>query len=76
MAKAFGQQLGADIVLYGALADISKSTGRSIESVGTKKKDVYYQFYLSAVNITTGEILWDKTEDIRKEATVGLFGRG
>ncbi len=76
MAKAFGQQLGADIVLYGALADISKSTGRSVESVGTKKKDVYYQFYMSAVNITTGEILWGKTEDIRKEATVGLFGRG
>ena len=41
-----------------------------------KKKDVYYQFYMSAVNITTGEILWGKTEDIRKEATVGLFGRG
>ena len=76
MAKAFGAQLGADIVLYGALADISKETGRSIESAGTKRKDVYYQFYLSAVNISTGEVLWSKTEDIRKEATVGLFGRG
>ena len=76
MAKAFGGQLGADIILYGALADITKETGRSLERVGTKRKDVYYQFYLSAVDIRTGEVLWTKTEDIRKEATVGLFGRG
>ena len=76
MAKAFGSQLGADVVIYGALADISKSTGRSLESVGTKRKDVYYQFYVTAVNVTTGEILWVETRDIRKEATVGLFGRG
>jgi len=76
MQRAFGQQLGADVIIYGALADIKKSTGRSLESVGTKKKDVYYQFYLTAVNVSTGELLWVETRDIRKEATVGLFGRG
>ena len=31
---------------------------------------------MSAVNIETREILWTKEEDIRKTASVGLFGRG
>ncbi|MEM6675073.1 MAG: penicillin-binding protein activator LpoB [Planctomycetota bacterium] len=74
-AKAFGQ-LGAEVLIYGALSDISKGTPRSFESGGSKSRDVYYQFYMSAVNIETGEILWAKEEDIRKEQTIGLFGRG
>lgn len=75
-AKDFGHQLGADIVFYGALSDIYKRQGRSIESLGAKRKDLYYQFYMTAVNIKTGELLWTETTDIRKTETVGLFGRG
>jgi uncharacterized protein (TIGR02722 family) len=76
MMKQFGKQLGADIVIYGALSDIYKEKGRSLESLGAKQKDLYYQFYMTAVNIETGELLWTKTEDIRKTETVGLFGSG
>ena len=76
MVKPDNNQLGADIVIYGALSDIYKETGRSIESLGSKRKDLYYQFSMSAVNIETREILWTKEEDIRKTASVGLFGRG
>ncbi len=76
MAKAGNNQLGADVRIYGALSDIYKETGRSIESLGSKRKDLYYQFFMTAVNIDTGEILWVKEEDIRKTASVSLFGRG
>lgn len=72
----FGRQLAAEVVIYGALSDIYKEKGRSLESLGTKQKDLYYQFYMAAVNVETGEILWTKAEDIRKTETVGLFGRG
>ena len=76
MAKEFGKQLGADVVIYGALSDIYKERGRSVESLGSKRKDLFYQFSMSAVNVETGEILWTKTTDIRKKETVSLFGRG
>ena len=76
MAKELGKQLGADVVIYGALSDIYKERGRSIESLGSKRKDLFYQFSMSAVNVETGEILWTKTTDIRKKETVSLFGRG
>jgi len=76
MAKQFGHQLGADVVVYGALSDIRKTRGRSLESLGSKSKDLYYQFYMTAVNIKTGEILWNEIADIRKTQSVGLFGRG
>jgi len=76
MAKQFGHQLGADVVVYGALSDIRKTRGRSLESLGSKYKDLYYQFYMTAVNIKTGEILWSEVTDIRKNQTVSLFGRG
>ncbi|MEZ6015437.1 MAG: penicillin-binding protein activator LpoB [Planctomycetota bacterium] len=75
-ARQFGRQLNADVVIFGALSDIRKERGRSIESLGSKRKDLYYQFYMGAVNVETGELLWTKTEDIRKTQTVGLFGRG
>lgn len=76
MAKEFGKQLGADVVIYGALSDIRKTQGRSLESLGAKRKDLFYQFSMSAVNVETGEILWTKTTDIRKKETVSLFGAG
>lgn len=75
MAKEFGKQLGADVVIYGALSDIYKEKSGSIENLGRKTKDLFYQFSMSAVNVETGEILWTKTTDIRKRETASLFGR-
>ena len=74
-AKAFGKQLGADVVIYGTLRSINKEKGSSIESLGTKKEDLYYQFILQCVNIETGEIIWADEEDIRKRSRTGIFGR-
>jgi len=74
MAKKFGKQLGADVVLYGTLSSIEKKKGRSLESAGTKTEDVYYQFVLNCVNIETGEIIWAEKGDIRKTQKTGLFG--
>ncbi|MFO1010928.1 MAG: penicillin-binding protein activator LpoB [Planctomycetota bacterium] len=74
MAKKFGKQLGADVVLYGTLSSIEKKKGRSIESAGTKTEDVYYQFVLNCVNIETGEIIWSDKGDIRKTQKTGIFG--
>ena len=74
-AKAFGKQLGADMVVYGTLRSIDKKKGSSIESLGSKKEDLYYQFIMNCVNIETGEIVWAKEEDIRKRASTGIFGR-
>lgn len=73
-ARAFGKQIGADVIMYGTLRSIEKGRGRSIESGGTKKEDVYYQFILNAVNINTGEIMWAEEKDIRKVERRGLFG--
>lgn len=74
LAKAFGQQLGAEVVLYGALREISKETRRSLGSLGGKTKDVYYQFVLNLVNVETGELMWSNEEEIRKTQAVSLFG--
>jgi uncharacterized protein (TIGR02722 family) len=74
MAKAFGKQLGADIVVYGTLRSIDKEKGRSLESLGYKKEDVFYQFVLEAVNIETAEFLWSEESTIRKQSSTGLFG--
>jgi penicillin-binding protein activator len=74
MAKQFGKQLGADVVLYGALRSIEKKKGRSLESAGSKVEDVYYQFVLNCVNLETGEIIWSDKGEIRKTGRTGLFG--
>lgn len=76
MAKAYGKQLGADVVIYGSLSDIYKEKGRSIESGGAKRKDLFYQLSMQAVDVETGEILWNEITQIRKEEKVSLFGRG
>ena len=73
-AKAYGRQFGADVVVYGRLISIEKSDGRTIESGGYKKDDVYYKFTLECVDIETGEILWIDEEEIRKFEETGLFG--
>ena len=74
-AKAFGKQIGADVVVYGTLRSIDKEKGRSIESLGNKKQDLFYQFVLKATNIETGEVIWIEESTIRKRSTTGIFGR-
>jgi uncharacterized protein (TIGR02722 family) len=74
MARSFGAQLGADVVLYGVLRSIDKHKGRSIESGGMSKDDVYYQFVFNCVNIDSGEFLWSEEKELRKRAKTGLFG--
>ena len=74
MAKAFGKQLGADVVVYGALRSISKTADRSLENLGTKTRDRYYQFVLNCINIESGEILWSNEEELRKTQVISLFG--
>lgn len=75
MMRSFGKQFGADVVLYGSLRSIEKKKGSSLESGGTRKQDVYYQFVLKCVNIDTGEILWQDEEELRKTSRTGIFGR-
>lgn len=75
MMRAFGKQIGADVILYGTLRSIEKSKGSSIESGGTRKQDVYYQFVLKCVNIDTAEVLWQDEEELRKTERTGIFGR-
>jgi uncharacterized protein (TIGR02722 family) len=74
MAKKFGKQLGADVVIYGALRSIEKKKSRSLESAGQKTEDVYYQFVLNCENIETGELIWSDKGEIRKTQKTGLFG--
>ncbi len=74
-AKAFGQQLGADVVLTGTLRSIEKSRPRNIEDAGGKTDDVYYQFVMELVDINTGEVLWNELKDLRKTKKTGLFGK-
>jgi uncharacterized protein (TIGR02722 family) len=75
LAKAFGKQIGADMVLLGNLRSIEKSVDRNLEDAGTKRDDVWYQFVLELVNIETGEIIWIEEQDIRKTKKTGLFGK-
>ena len=75
MMRSFGKQLGADVILYGTLRSIDKKKGSSLESGGTRKEDVYYQFVLKCVNIDTAEILWQDEAELRKTARTGIFGR-
>lgn len=75
MMRSFGKQLGADVILYGTLRSIDKRKGSSLESAGTRKKDVYYQFVLKCVDIDTAEILWQEESELRKTERTGIFGR-
>ena len=74
MAKQFGKQLGADMIVYGSLVSIEKKKGRSIESGLSKLEDTYYMFVLNAENIETGELVWSEKHEIRKKQRTGLFG--
>ncbi len=75
MRREFGKQLGADMILYGTLRSIDKKKGGSLESGGTRKKDVYYQFVLRCVDIDTAETIWQEEAELRKTSKTGIFGR-
>lgn len=72
-AKAFGKQLGADVIVFGSLRDITKTKQRSLETLGVKTTDVYFQLVLQSVNIETGEIIWANESEIRKSQRSGIF---
>jgi PBP1b-binding outer membrane lipoprotein LpoB len=74
-AKAFGKQLGADMVLTGTLRSIEKSRARNIEDADGKTDDVYYQLVMELVDITSGESIWAEQKEIRKTKKTGLFGK-
>lgn len=75
MAKAFGKQLGADVIVYGTLRSINKKKGSSIETLGAKNEDLFFQFSMQCDNITTAEVIWAEEKDIRKRERTGIFGR-
>jgi uncharacterized protein (TIGR02722 family) len=73
-ARAFGKQLGAEVVLTGTLRSIEKNKARSLEGGGVKKEDVWYQFVLECVNIETGEIIWSNIKEVRKSQQRSIIG--
>lgn len=73
-AKAYGRQIGADLVIWGTLRSIEKERGRSLESAGRKTELLDYQFVLTAADIETGEELWANSKYIRKREKRGIFG--
>lgn len=75
-ARALGKQLGAEVVLYGSLRSIEKDRGRSVESIGSKAEDVYYQFNLKCSDLETAEVLWSHEVEISKFERISFFGRG
>ena len=57
-AIAFGQQVGAQFMLYGNLASIVKSN--------KDKSDVYYKFTLRLMDLKSGLVEWADETEIRK----------
>ena len=57
-AIAFGQQVGAQYMLYGNLASIVKSN--------KDKADVYYKFTLRLMDLKSGLVEWADETEIRK----------
>ncbi|MFT4538023.1 MAG: hypothetical protein ACI841_001173 [Planctomycetota bacterium] len=74
--RELGRQLGAEVVLYGSLHGIDKSRGRSLEAIGSKSEDVYFQFVLKCADIETAEILWSHEVEVTKFERTSLFGKG
>ncbi|REL26521.1 penicillin-binding protein activator LpoB [Thalassotalea euphylliae] len=65
-AIQFGQQVGAEYMLYGNLASIVKTN--------EDKKDVYYKFTMRLMDLKSGIIEWADETEIRKtreNATLG-----
>lgn len=60
------RQLGADFILEGTLSGFDDRTD--------KTRKVGYVVSMSLQNIETAEIVWQKTQQIAKEQTKGVFG--
>lgn len=65
-AIRMGNQIGAEFMLYGNLAGITKRDDST--------KDVYYKFTLKLMNLKTGIIEWSGEKEIRKTRERSLFG--
>lgn len=65
-AVQFGQQLGAQYMLYGNLSSIVKSNA--------DKSDVYYKFTISLLDLQTGTVEWRDETQIRKTKEKSTFG--
>ncbi|WP_432453425.1 MULTISPECIES: penicillin-binding protein activator LpoB [unclassified Agarivorans] len=65
-AIAFGQQVGAEYMLYGNLASIVKTN--------KKTKDVYYKMTMRLLDLKTGLVEWADETEIRKAETKSTFG--
>lgn len=65
-AAQVGQQIGAEYMLYGNMASITKQSD--------KKRDVYYKFTLKLLHIETGIIEWSSEKEIRKTKEKRWFG--
>lgn len=66
LASARAKQLGADFILEGTLSGFDDRTN--------KTRKVGYVVSMTLQNIETAEVVWQKTEQIAKEQTKGLFG--
>ncbi|GDY25867.1 MULTISPECIES: penicillin-binding protein activator LpoB [unclassified Agarivorans] len=65
-AIAFGQQVGAEYMLYGNLSSIVKTN--------KKTKDVYYKMTMRLMDLKTGLVEWADETEIRKGETKSTFG--
>ena len=65
-AVALGQQIGAEYMIYGNMASITKQSGDT--------RDVYYKFTLSMMHLQSGIIEWQAEKEIRKTKSKSLFG--
>lgn len=65
-AIQFGNQIGAQYMLYGNLSSIVKST--------PDKSDVYYKFTLRLMDLNSGIVEWADETEIRKTRSNGAIG--
>lgn len=66
-AAQIGKQFGAEYMLYGNMASITKQDGDT--------RDVYYKFTLKLLHLETGLIEWTSEKEIRKTKDKRWFGK-
>lgn len=69
---AIGRQLGAGYMITGALAKISKGSGRQVRV--SQKKFSYYKLTMEVNDIESGEIVWIAEHEFAREASKPLIG--
>lgn len=65
-AISIGKQIGAEYMIYGTMASITKREGNA--------KDVYYKFTLKLLHLETGIVEWSNEKEIRKTKDKRWFG--